>query len=89
MADEASLTHKSLRCPKLGGDVPFHYCETLQQGMPCERIVRCWEVYADIEAYLKARYTPVEIERFLHPEPKDKMNSLLEIIEQAKKNISK
>lgn len=57
--------------------------------MPCERIVRCWEVYADIEAYLKARYTPVEIERFLHPESKDKMNSLLEIIEQAKKNISK
>lgn len=87
--DEEELDKKRLRCPKLGGEVPFFYCKTVQNGMPCERIMVCWELFFDIEAYLRKHYTPAEIERFLHPTPKDKMTTLLDIIEQAKKNIEK
>ncbi len=78
-----------LRCPKLGGEVPFRYCRTLQGGMPCERIVVCWELVFDIGAFLQENYSPAEIQRFLNPTPKDKMSTLLDIIEQAKRNVEK
>lgn len=89
MMSEEELERKVLRCPKLGGEVPFSYCRSLQDGMPCERIVACWEVFFDIGRYIKEHYTPEEIERFQHPTPKDKMATLIDIIEQAKKNIKK
>ncbi len=86
--NEGEIDKKKLRCPKLGGEVPFFYCRTVQDGMPCERIMVCWELFFDIEAYLREHYTPVEIERFLHPTPQDKMTTLIQIIEQAKKKKS-
>jgi len=89
MINEEELDKKSLRCPKLGGEVPFSYCKIVQDGRPCERIMVCWEVFLDIEAYLRDHYTPSEIEHFLHPTPKDKMTTLIDIIEQAKKSSGK
>ena len=78
-----------IRCPKLGGEVPFSYCRTLQDGMPCDRVIICWELVFDIGAYLQEHYTPMEIKSFLNPTPKDKMTTLLDIIEQAKRNLKK
>ncbi len=89
MTSEENIDKKKLRCPKLGGEIPFFYCRTVQDGMPCERILGCWEPFFDIGSYLKEHYTPDEIERFLHPTPKDKMSTLLEIIEKAKKKREK
>ncbi len=78
-----------IRCPRLGGEVPFSYCRTLQDGMPCDRVVICWELVFDIGTFLQEHYTPAEIKKFLNPTPKDKMSTLLDIIEQAKKNIKR
>lgn len=84
--ERGEIDRKKLRCPKLGGEVPFFYCRTVQDGMPCERIMVCWELFFDIGKYLEEHYTQEEINRFLHPTPKDKMSTLLDIIEQAKKS---
>ncbi len=89
MTNEKELDKQVLRCPRLGGEVPFSYCRTLQNGMPCDRIIICWELVFDIGAYIQEHYKPTEIQKFLHPKPKDKMTTLLDIIEQAKRNVKK
>ncbi len=89
MTRKDELDKEVLRCPRLGGEVPFFYCRTLQDGMPCDRIIICWELVFDIGSYLQEHYTPAEIQKFLHPTPKDKMTTLIDIIEQAKKNVKK
>ena len=89
MSQKEDHDKEVIRCPRLGGEVPFSYCRTLQDGMPCDRVVICWELVFDIGTFLQEHYTSAEIKKFLNPTPKDKMSTLLDIIEQAKKNIKK
>jgi len=89
MTNEKEFDKEVLRCPRLGGEVPFSYCRTLQDRTPCDRIIICWELVFDIGSYLQDHYSPAEIQKFLHPTPKDKMTTLLDIIEQAKRNLKK
>ena len=38
-----------IRCPSLGGEVPFSYCRKQGKGDPCPRLPRCWMARVDIE----------------------------------------
>jgi hypothetical protein len=79
--------HLEIRCPRLGGPVPFTYCEkTGNNGQPCFKVMDCWWQYFDVGAYLKHRLTEEEYEAFLNKEPHPKISSLLELIAQARRN---
>jgi hypothetical protein len=75
---------KLIRCPKLGDEMTFGYCVQESGYLPCARIVRCWQASFDVEALLKKHLTPEQWQQFTCAQPKDKVISLIELIETAK-----
>lgn len=76
---------RQLRCPRLGGEVFFRYCEREGGDLPCSRIITCWHVLIPVEDYLREKLSDEEWMRFTGTVPKDKMTTLLELVERAKK----
>jgi hypothetical protein len=74
-----------IRCPRLGGEAPFTYCLQEAGDLPCQRIVHCWQAYFPVEEYLRKALSPRRWEEFCNKEPKGKIPSLIELIEQAKR----
>lgn len=77
-----------IRCPSLGGEVPFKYCRNINEGFPCRRLPVCWSERIDILAFIKEFYSPDEIDRFFvgkGPGRLDQIFSNLERVERMKK----
>ena len=74
-----------IRCPRLGHQIYFSYCRQENQGLPCFKILDCWHAHFDVQAFLKTDLTDDQWQRTFGRETKPKMLSLLELIEQAKK----
>jgi len=73
------------RCPRLGNPVPFQYCEVCgDEGKPCFKILDCWWEHFDVVQYLKERLPEDQYKRLMKAEPKPKVTSLIELIEQAR-----
>jgi hypothetical protein len=83
--------HLEIRCPRLGGEVTFSYCEKEGGDLPCPRIILCWQPHFPVEDYLKGKLTQTQWDRFSNQAPKHKVTTLVELIEAAKKrkDISK
>lgn len=75
------------RCPKLGGPVSFQYCriDAGENGLPCFKIMDCWWEHFDVVAFLKANMPEAAFDKLAAAKPKPKVQSILELIEQAKK----
>ena len=76
-----------MRCPRLGGEVPFSYCEREAGELPCRQVIRCWEAGFPVEAHLRETLTPEAWERFCGQTPKDRMTALLDQAEAAKRRL--
>ncbi len=74
-----------IRCPQLGGEVPFRYCRTINEDLPCRRIIICWEFRIEISKYLSENYSIDQIQRALAPPTKSRLETILELAEKAKK----
>ena len=74
-----------IRCPQLGGEVPFKYCRTLNEDLPCRKIIICWEFRLAIAQFLRDHYSLDQIQKALAPPTKTRMETILELIEKAKK----
>ena len=74
-----------IRCPMLGGEVPFQYCRTVNENLPCGRIIICWEFRIEIGKFLNEHYSIDEIQMALAPPAKTRVETLVELIEKAKK----
>jgi hypothetical protein len=74
----------TIRCPQLGGEVPFHYCRTVNEDLPCRRIIVCWEFRIEISKFLNENYSVEQIERALAPPTKTRIETILELVEKAK-----
>ena len=77
--------HYQNRCKRLGHTVRFEYCRQENSGLPCRNIADCWFHLVDVVEFLEANYTPEQRETFLKPSKPDKMVTLFDLIEQAKK----
>jgi len=75
----------TIRCPQLGGEIPFKYCRTVNEELPCRRIVVCWEFRIEISKFLGEHYSVDQIQRALAPPTKTRIDTILELIEKAKK----
>lgn len=71
-------------CRMLGHKVPFAYCRSLKEGLPCSKILDCWFEVLPVEQFVSEHYSPEEQEAFLLPS-KPKVATLIELIEKAKK----
>lgn len=74
-----------MRCPRLGGEVPFSYCEQEAGELPCRQIVRCWEAGFLVETYLRETLTKDEWERFCGQIPQDRITSLIDLVGAVKR----
>ncbi len=74
-----------IRCPQLGGEVPFKYCRTLNEDLPCRKIIICWEFRLAIAQFLSDHYSLDQIQKALAPPTKTRMETILELVEKAKK----
>ncbi len=74
-----------MRCPRLGGEVRFAYCEREAGELPCRMAIRCWATGFPVEEHLRRRLSPAQWERFCSQVPKDKLASLLDIAEAVKR----
>ena len=72
-----------IRCPRLGGEVPFSYCEREAGDLPCAQIIRCWAAGCAVEEYLREILTPDAWERFRGRVPKDRISAILDVVEAA------
>ncbi len=77
--------HLEIRCPRLGGEVTFSYCEKEGGELPCLRIISCWEAYFPVGTYIKDKLTQAQWDRYVNQAPKHKVTTLVELIEEAKK----
>ncbi len=77
------------RCPRLGSKVGFSYCLSAgDEGFPCWKIFDCWWEIFDVEAYLREHLSAeafAQLRQKAASPPKNKVASIIEIAEQAKK----
>ncbi|UCG63401.1 MAG: hypothetical protein JSW12_11955 [Deltaproteobacteria bacterium] len=75
---------KTIRCPRVGGEVNFRFCRFENNLLPCRWIAGCWQTQMDINTFLQDHYSKEELDRIFVP-PKSKIESLVDLIEKAKK----
>ena len=80
------------RCPRLRQEVPFQYC---RQGSgvsgsdcPWRKILDCWFEAFEVEQYIRAHYGDEAITKIM-AQPKDKITSIVELIQQAQQAMRK
>ncbi len=56
-------------CPLLGQPINFGYCRGYQKGLPCSRVVTCYQAHFNVAAYIREHYTQEEMEAFLAQPP--------------------
>ena len=74
---------KTIRCPRVGGEVNFRFCRSENNMLPCRWIPGCWKMYMDINKFLEDHYSKEELDQIFTP-PKPKIQSLVHMIEKAK-----
>jgi hypothetical protein len=75
----------TVRCPRLGHQIHFAYCRTEAGGLPCFKTIQCWQERFDAEGLLRSELTPAQWRKCFERPPTPKMMSLLELIEQARR----
>lgn len=71
------------RCPMLGGPVSFRYCRTMNGGLPCSRVLGCWLQRLPLVEFLKANYSPDQLQQALATKPKGRIERMVEGVENA------
>lgn len=82
---DQELEKKLTRCPRLGQEISLSYCLQESIDLPCPRIIHCWSYVFDVSTYLQERLSPDLWRKFVNFQPKDKVGSIIELIEAARK----
>ena len=78
---------KKRRCPQLGHEVHFSYCRMPGSETPCRKIFDCWWESLDITSFVTDHYDEATVQRISAPPP-PKTDTLLELIEQARRRVA-
>ena len=71
-------------CGMLGHRLDFKYCRTVNNGLPCRKVLDCWHELLPIRAFIDENYSEEEQSIFLTPPP-DKLSLIIELAEMAKR----
>ena len=82
-----AFDHLELRCPQLGGEVTFGYCRKLQEGLPCNRALVCWELKFPVIDYFRLVLKDETFERIFATPSKSRVEKFLDTVDQAKKRL--
>ncbi|NOY70271.1 MAG: hypothetical protein GXP53_12445 [Deltaproteobacteria bacterium] len=85
--NDSQVNSQKRRCPRLGSIIEFQYCLISgEDDLPCWKILDCWWETFDVESYLKARLPEAVFSPLATARPSNKVASILDIVEQAKKS---
>ncbi len=73
-----------IRCPRLGGEVTFSYCEREAGELPCRQVIGCWGPSFPVAAYFREILAPEAWKRFCSQVPAERMTTLIDLIEAAR-----
>ena len=74
----------NIRCPRLGHQINFSYCQSENSGLPCFKTMDCWFPHFNVHKYLKEKLTEEDFKKIFLDKGKPKVFSLMDLIEQAK-----
>lgn len=77
-----SYDEREWYCPMLGHDLKFSYCRTMQEGLPCRRILDCWYRFLPIQQFMASHYSQQELEKIFGAS-KSRLDTLLETIDRV------
>ncbi|MBN1760811.1 MAG: hypothetical protein JW863_20955 [Chitinispirillaceae bacterium] len=77
---------KKRRCPMLGHEVSFSYCRAPGSDTPCRKIFDCWWETFDVTSFVNSHYDAAVVGMITTP-PTPKTNTLLDLIEQARRRV--
>jgi len=77
---------EQIYCRRLGHFLSFKYCRAEKQGLPCAKIIDCWQDKIPIQDFINENYSKEETAYLFEPPP-PKITSLLEIIKRAQDNV--
>ena len=78
-----------IRCPRLGGTVPFRYCMAPAEPTVCYKILDCWWEVFDVTSYLKTHLPEEDFLRLVENRNRpNRMESILELVEKFKRKES-
>ncbi|MCP4673069.1 MAG: hypothetical protein GY857_17390 [Desulfobacula sp.] len=79
----------SIRCPRLGHQINFSYCEIENSGIPCFKTIDCWYSYFDVHSFLKDKLPQEDFKKAFVEKGQPKVLSLLDLIAKAKEKKGK
>ncbi len=71
-------------CRMLGHPLHFSYCRTTDGDKPCSKILDCWFKRIPILEFAEKHFSEETLRQISGP-PKNRLHSILELIEQAEK----
>jgi hypothetical protein len=74
----------TIRCPRLGHQINYSYCQGENSGLPCFKTLDCWYPYFDVQTCLENQLAPADFKILFQKKVPPKILSLLDLIEQAK-----
>ncbi|MCB2181533.1 MAG: hypothetical protein KQH63_05880 [Desulfobulbaceae bacterium] len=72
-------------CRMLGHFLPFHYCRTMKEGLPCGKILDCWFEMIPIQQFIAENYSKEEQHSIFEP-PKSRIDTIVEIVGKVEKD---
>ncbi len=79
----------AIRCPRLGHQINFSYCQIENSGIPCFKTLDCWYTYFDVHSFLEDKLSKEDFQKAFVNKGQPKVLSLLELIAKAKANKGK
>lgn len=78
-----------IRCPRLGHQINFSYCEIENSGIPCFKTLDCWYSHFDVQKFLEDKLSKEDFQKAFINKAQPKVLSLLDLIAKAKANKGK
>jgi len=70
-------------CNQMGMILEFSYCISVNDGLPCRNIIRCWEKRMDICKLLKEKFSEEQLKKAFTGLPKSRIERIIESINRA------
>ena len=68
----------------LGHTLAFHYCRTMNKGLPCHNVLNCWFERFAVQEFIAEHYSKQEL-KTIFEQPKLKIATLVEILDKVDK----
>jgi len=71
-------------CRMLGHPLRFSYCRSTDGSKPCSKILDCWFKRIPVQEFAEKNFSEEDL-RLISGPPKNRLHSILELIEKAEK----